>query len=66
MQKHGWSAVSVNEKALHPYCYRLSSCRFCDKIAVFHEGRLIQQGSHEQLVQDKGGKYYEMYNISPS
>lgn len=41
--------------------YRLSSCRFCKKIAVFLEGRLIQMGSHEQLLQDTDGKYYEMW-----
>lgn len=42
--------------------HRLSSCRFCDDIAVFHEGQLIQQGSHEQLVADTDGKYYELWN----
>ena len=41
--------------------HRLSSCRFCEKIAVFHEGRLVQLGKHEELVADKGGKYYEMW-----
>ncbi len=42
--------------------HRLSSCRFCDKIAVFHEGRLSQLGSHEELVADKNGKYYELWH----
>jgi len=41
--------------------HRLSSCRFCEKIAVFHEGRLIQLGSHEELVRDEKGKYYELW-----
>ena len=41
--------------------HRLSSCRFCEKIAVFHEGRLVQLGSHEELVADRSGKYYEMW-----
>ena len=26
--------------------HRLSSCKFCDEIAVFHEGAVIQQGTH--------------------
>lgn len=52
----------VEDKTAIYISHRLSSCRFCDKIAVFHEGRLIQQGSHEQLVQDKQGKYYEMWS----
>lgn len=42
--------------------HRLASCRFCDKIAVFHEGAIIQQGSHEELLADVRGKYYELWN----
>lgn len=42
--------------------HRLSSCRFCQNIAVFHEGRLIQRGSHDELVADAKGKYYELWN----
>ena len=42
--------------------HRLSSCKFCDEIAVFHEGNVIQQGSHETLVADKAGKYYALWN----
>ena len=42
--------------------HRLSSCKFCDEIAVFHEGAVIQQGSHEELVADESGKYYELWH----
>lgn len=42
--------------------HRLSSCRFCGDIAVFHEGRLIQWGSHDTLLADADGKYYELWN----
>ena len=42
--------------------HRMSSCRFCGDIAVFHEGRLIQRGSHEELIEQKDGKYYELWN----
>lgn len=52
----------VEDKTAIYISHRLSSCRFCDKIMVFHEGRLIQQGTHDQLVQDQTGKYYEMWN----
>lgn len=41
--------------------HRLSSCRFCDEIAVFHQGRVIEQGSHEELL-GMGGKYSELWN----
>ncbi len=42
--------------------HRLASCRFCDKIAVFHEGAVIQTGNHEELLADTDGKYYELWN----
>lgn len=42
--------------------HRLSSCRFCDDILVFHEGEVIQQGNHDSLVADAAGKYYELWN----
>lgn len=42
--------------------HRLSSCRFCSEIAVFDEGALVQLGSHETLLQDKSGKYAELWN----
>ena len=42
--------------------HRLSSCKFCDEIAVFHEGALVQQGSHAELLADRGGKYYALWN----
>lgn len=42
--------------------HRLSSCRFCDEILVFHEGRLVQQGSHDTLLAQKDGKYRELWD----
>ncbi len=42
--------------------HRLSSCKFCDEIAVFHEGEVIQQGTHASLVADESGKYYELWH----
>ena len=42
--------------------HRLSSCKFCDEIAVFHDGAVIQQGTHEALLADASGKYYELWH----
>ncbi len=52
----------VGDKTAIYISHRLSSCRFCDDIAVFHEGRLIQRGSHEELLANQKGKYYELWN----
>ena len=52
----------VGSKTAIYISHRLASCRFCEKIAVFHEGRLVQSGTHQELLQDVQGKYYEMWN----
>lgn len=41
--------------------HRLSSCKFCDKVAVFDNGQIIQYGSHAELIKDKGSQYETMY-----
>lgn len=40
--------------------HRMSSCRFCDEIIVFDEGRIVEQGSHEALLA-RGGSYARMW-----
>ena len=42
--------------------HRLSSCKFCDEIAVFDGGSVVQKGTHEDLVADRDGKYYELWH----
>jgi ATP-binding cassette subfamily B protein len=41
--------------------HRLSSTRMADKVYLFENGSIIEQGSHEELMQ-LGGKYAEMFN----
>lgn len=52
----------VKDKTSIYISHRLSSCRFCDNIAVLHEGELVQQGNHESLIANEAGKYYELWN----
>lgn len=42
--------------------HRLSSTRFCDKIVMFEDGRIIEEGTHEQLIK-ANGKYRNMFQI---
>lgn len=41
--------------------HRLSSCAFCDKIAVFNNAKLAETGTHKDLL-NAGGKYAELWN----
>ncbi len=52
----------VGDKTAIYISHRLSSCRFCDKIAVFDRGRIVQVGTHEELLAEKEGKYFELWN----
>lgn len=52
--------ISGDKTAIY-ISHRLSSCKFCDEIAVFHEGAVVQRGTHATLVADKDGKYYELW-----
>ncbi len=40
--------------------HRMSSCRFCDEIAVFDKGEIRERGSHEELL-EKGGLYQKLW-----
>lgn len=52
----------IEDKTAVYISHRLSSCRFCDEILVFDHGKIIQQGSHNQLVADTEGKYYKLWH----
>lgn len=51
----------VDNKTAIYISHRLSSCRFCDDIAVFHKGILVQRGSHQHLMEEEGGKYHTLW-----
>ena len=51
----------VGDKTAFYISHRLSSCRFCDRIAVFSEGGIAEYGSHEELVNISGGIYAKMF-----
>ena len=52
----------IQDKTAIYISHRLSSCRFCDRIAVFDKGHIVQFGSHDELVADASGKYYDLWN----
>ena len=52
----------VGSKSAVYISHRLSSCRFCDDIAVFEQGQLVQRGDHETLLAQREGLYQELWN----
>ena len=50
----------VSGKSAIYISHRLSSCRFCDRIAVFSAGEMVQYGTHDQLV-NEDGHYGELW-----
>lgn len=56
-----FNSMVKNKTAIY-ISHRLSSCRFCDKIAVFDKGELVQVGKHEDLLEDEKSKYFELWN----
>ena len=52
----------VGNKTAVYISHRLSSCKFCDRIAVFKDGQLVQYGNHDTLLKDHDGEYAVMWN----
>lgn len=43
--------------------HRLSTVRDADRIVTFKEGRIVEIGSHDELMKIKNGEYKKLYNL---
>lgn len=50
----------MNGRTTFVIAHRLSTVRNSDCIMVLEQGRIIERGTHEQLIEEKG-RYYQLY-----
>lgn len=55
----------AKNKTLVFISHRLSTTKLADRIIMFDNGRIIEQGTHEELMK-KNGKYAEMFEVQSS
>ncbi len=53
----------MKERTTFVIAHRLSTIRNADKIIVMDKGKIVQQGKHEQLLQDENGIYKKLYEL---
>jgi len=51
----------VGTKSAVYISHRLASTRFCDNVAMFADGKMIEYGTHDELM-ERGGEYADMFN----
>ena len=51
----------VGKKTAIYISHRLASCRFCEEILVFDDGKVVQHGSHDEL-EKQDGLYRQLWN----
>ncbi|MCM1115033.1 MAG: ABC transporter ATP-binding protein/permease [Clostridium sp.] len=55
-----FNSFTQNKTAIY-ISHRLSSCAFCDNIAVFDQSELVECGTHQRLL-DNDGRYSQLWN----
>jgi ABC-type multidrug transport system fused ATPase/permease subunit len=60
------ACLAMPEKTMIVIAHRLASIRKVDKIYVLAEGKIIEAGTHEELIQNKNGVYCKWLDLQTS
>lgn len=56
-----YNEMTIGKSSIY-ISHRLASTRFCDRIIMIADGRIGEEGTHEELLK-AGGKYAELYEV---
>jgi len=56
-----YNALSKGKTSIY-ISHRLASTKFCDRVAYIKDGKILEIGSHEELM-ELGGEYNKIFNI---
>lgn len=61
-EKRLYAALNAhfNKKSKVIIAHRVSSVKNCDEIIILEKGKILERGSHQELIKQKG-RYYEIY-----
>ncbi|MDR0555570.1 MAG: ABC transporter ATP-binding protein/permease [Holosporaceae bacterium] len=54
----------MKDRTVFIIAHRLSTVQHADRILVVNHGRIVESGTHGELVGQKGGVYYSLYNAN--
>ncbi|MEE9327047.1 MAG: ABC transporter ATP-binding protein [Cocleimonas sp.] len=53
----------MQQKTVIVVAHRLSTISHLDRILVFNDGKIIEDGSHDELLRDNSGHYAKLWNM---
>lgn len=53
----------MRDRTTFVIAHRLSTVRNANKVIVIDEGKIVQMGTHSELIQDTNGLYYRLYTL---